>query len=71
MYSSLRILSFVKLVGLALLFIGLLLFSFGFFGNGYNTLTPIGIGTIVAAVFIFIMGIFFVATEEMLFKTQK
>lgn len=65
------ILNAVKLVGITTLMIGIVLFAFGFFGNGYMNLTPIGIGTIVGAVFIFIMGMFFVATEEMLNKAAS
>lgn len=34
-------------------------------------MTGIGIGTIMGAVFIFLMGVFFVATEEMLEKSFK
>ncbi|KOP82596.1 hypothetical protein ACFFHH_23555 [Cytobacillus solani] len=66
-----NILKIVNYVGVTLSTIGLIIFTFGFFGNGNNILTPIGIGTIMGAVFIFVMGIFFVATEEMLNKTKK
>ncbi len=65
------ILSITQYIGLTLLSIGLIIFSIGFFGSDYSILTPIGIGTIVASVFIFLIGAFFVATEEMLFKTQR
>lgn len=66
-----NILFYAKMICLSLLSLGLILFSLGFFGTDYSILTPIGIGTIVAAVFIFVMGVFFVATEEILAKTGK
>lgn len=71
MNSSTNIFLIAKYVGLTLLSIGLIIFSIGFFGTGSNTLTPIGIGTIVGAVFIFLIGAFFVVTEEMLANTHK
>ncbi|MED3550728.1 hypothetical protein ACTHO0_09745 [Cytobacillus praedii] len=61
----------INIVGLSILAIGFIIFSFGFFGNGNNILTPIGIGTVMGAVFIFVMGLFFVATEEVLNKAKK
>jgi len=71
MTKHISMLNAVKLVGGTILAIGILLFAIGFFGNGYMNLTPIGIGTIMGAVFIFLMGVFFVATEEMLKKTAS
>ncbi|WP_087974259.1 hypothetical protein [Oceanobacillus rekensis] len=47
-----------------LLAIGTALFLYGFFGSGSSEITAIGIGTVMGATFIFIMGIFLVATEE-------
>ncbi|MBP2239724.1 hypothetical protein J2Z40_000277 [Cytobacillus eiseniae] len=64
-------LKIIKYVGGALLTCGLIIFLFGFFGSGVNLLTPIGIGTVMGAVFIFIMGIFFFATEELLNKDAE
>lgn len=66
-----NILKAVNYVAVGILAVGLIIFSFGFFGNGNNILTPIGIGTVMGAVIIFVMGIFFVATEEMLNTTKK
>ncbi|MFE8694773.1 hypothetical protein ACFYKT_00210 [Cytobacillus sp. FJAT-53684] len=66
-----NILKIVNYVGVTLLTIGMIIFLFGFFTNGSSILTPIGLGTVMGAVFIFVMGIFFVATEEMLNKTKK
>ncbi|MDQ0219165.1 hypothetical protein [Peribacillus cavernae] len=66
-----KILNAVKYVGGTVLTIGIFIFLIGFFESGYSILTPIGIGTIMGAVFIFLMGVFFVATEEMLKKRYK
>ncbi|MBO0961682.1 hypothetical protein J1P26_18420 [Neobacillus sp. MM2021_6] len=66
-----KILNTVKIFGGLLLAIGIATFFYSFFGNGYSNLTGIAIGIIVGAVFIFLMGIFFVVTEEMLKTTEK
>lgn len=66
-----NILKIVNYVGVTLLTIGIIIFLIGFFSNGSSILTPIGLGTVMGGVFIFVMGIFFVATEEMLNKTKK
>lgn len=66
-----KILNTVKLVGSTVLTIGMMTFLLGLFENDYSVLTSIGIGTVMGAVFIFLIGVFFVATEEMLDKTYK
>jgi hypothetical protein len=71
MTSRERILNLVMFVGITLLISGLGMFLVGFFGSDINILTPIGLGTIVGAVFIFLIGVFFVATEEMIENTPK
>jgi uncharacterized membrane protein YiaA len=65
-----RMINTIRFFGLSILTIGILLFLIGFFQTGSNILTPIGIGTIVSGVFIFIMGIFLVMTEEMIEKNK-
>ncbi len=69
MTNQIQLLSAVKLTGGILLAIGAILFALGMSGGGYTTLIPIGIGAAIGAVFIFIMGIFFAATEELLERT--
>ncbi|WP_163099057.1 hypothetical protein [Peribacillus alkalitolerans] len=66
-----KLLNAVKTVGLLVLSIGVMIFSLSFWVSDYEYLAPIGIGTVVGAVFIFLIGVFFVATEEMLNKTEK
>ena len=69
MESHLKILNAVKIVGYTLLTIGIPIFLYGFFISDYSIITGIGIGTVMGAIFIFLMGVFFVATEEMQEKT--
>jgi len=65
-----KILQTVKLLGGTLLCIGISTFLTGLFVSKGEILAAIGAGTIVGAVFIFLMGIFFVASGEVLEKTQ-
>jgi hypothetical protein len=71
MRSNLKLLNAIKYAGGIVLTIGIITFLLGFFESGSSLLTPIGIGTIMGAIFIFLMGVFFVATEEMLEKSYK
>lgn len=65
-----KLLNAVKLTGGSILTIGIIIFAIGFFSNESSILTPIGIGTIMSAIFIFVMGLFLVASEEVLMKTH-
>ncbi|MET3699692.1 hypothetical protein SAMN05877753_10198 [Bacillus oleivorans] len=68
MDNKVKILNAVKIVGGTILSLGIILFLIGFFVSTYSVLAPIGIGTIVGAVFIFLMGVFLVVSEEMITK---
>ncbi|SDJ85299.1 hypothetical protein [Sediminibacillus albus] len=68
MVTKAQILNATKYTGGIVLTAGIMMFMFGFFASGPSILTPIGIGTVMGAVFIFLMGVFFVATEETLEK---
>lgn len=70
MTNAAKILNAARLTGGMFLTIGAILFCFGFFDAGSRLLTPIGIGTIIGAVFIFLIGVFFAATEEMLKRSS-
>jgi hypothetical protein len=65
-----KVLTATKYVGGIVLAIGIAIFLYGFFVSDYSSVTGIGIGTIMGAVFIFIMGMFLSASEEMLLKIQ-
>jgi hypothetical protein len=69
MKSREKFLNAVTYVGLTVLTIGILTFIAGLFVTDYNILVPIGIGTSVGAVFIFLIGVFLVVTDEMLEKS--
>ncbi|MDC3416761.1 hypothetical protein [Aquibacillus salsiterrae] len=66
-----EILNAVKLIGGTVLTIGIALFMVGIFANGYSLMIALGTGTVIGAVFIFLMGVFLVASEEMLRKTHE
>jgi hydrogenase-4 membrane subunit HyfE len=55
----------------ALLTIGIAIFLYGVLVSEYNTATGIGIGTVMSAVFIFLIGLFLVASEEMIVNSRK
>jgi hypothetical protein len=69
MRSREKFLNAVTYVGLTVLTFGVLAFIVGMFVNGFSVLVPIGIGTSVGAVFIFLIGVFLVVTDEMLEKS--
>ncbi|GIN84412.1 hypothetical protein J6TS2_07980 [Heyndrickxia sporothermodurans] len=71
MESNVKVLNAVKYVGGTVLAMGIIIFLVGFMQTNNSILTPIGIGTVMGAVFIFLMGVFFSATEEMLKKIDS
>ncbi|MDK7669305.1 hypothetical protein [Cytobacillus oceanisediminis] len=71
MESKIKILNTLKFTSGSITIIGIVIFILGLFESGYSILTPIGVGTIVGAVFIFLMGIFLVASEEMVTKIGR
>ena len=71
MNSRTKIVAATKNVGGIILALGIMTFLYGFLASDYSAITGIGIGAVMGAVFIFLMGMFFVATEEMLEKTDK
>lgn len=64
-----KLLNAVTYVGLIVLTLGVMAFIIGIIVTGFKTLIPIGIGTSVGAVFIFLIGVFLVVTDEMLEKS--
>ncbi|MCJ8009095.1 hypothetical protein ACFFF5_09420 [Lederbergia wuyishanensis] len=66
-----KLLNAVKYVGFTVLTTGIIIFLYGFFVSDSSAITSIGIGTVMGAIFIFLMGVFFVATEELQEKTDK
>ncbi len=70
MEAYIKVLNAVKYVGGTTLAIGIGMFIFGLVVAN-TLLTGLGMGAVVGAIFIFIIGVFFVVTEEMLAKTDK
>jgi hypothetical protein len=70
MNSRLKILNATKWAGGITLMTGMMIFLYGIISN-VTPVIGIGIGTIVGAVLFFLMGIFFITTEEMVENTFK
>lgn len=71
METTTKILHATRIAGYTFLSLGIAIFLYGFFMSESSVPTGIGIGTVMGAIFIFLMGVFFVATEEMESKTKK
>jgi hypothetical protein len=66
-----KMLHAAKYVGGTVLIIGTAIFLYGFFLSDSSSVTGIGIGTVMGAAFIFLMGVFLAASEEMVTKIQQ
>jgi hypothetical protein len=64
--QRIKIIRAVKYTGAVILTVGILIFLYGFFISDRSLWTGVGIGTVMGAVFLFLMGVFFVGTEEKL-----
>ena len=70
MNSHEKIISFTKLIAIFLFFTGTLTLVYGIIGN-FSSIIGVGVGVDVGAVFIVLISMFFVATEEMVETTIK
>jgi divalent metal cation (Fe/Co/Zn/Cd) transporter len=70
MNSHEKIINFTKLITIFLFFTGTFILIYGISGN-IGSIIGIGIGVEVGAIFIVLMSMFFVATEEMVETTIK
>ena len=70
MSSHEKIISFTKLIAIFLFLTGTLTLVYGIIGN-FGSIIGIGVGVEVGAVFIVLISMFFVATEEMVETTIK
>ncbi|MFD1848462.1 hypothetical protein [Oceanobacillus bengalensis] len=70
MQSYGKILNVTRYICGTLLTIGTIMFLYGAFVSGLSTVTGIGIGVVMGAVFIFIMGLFLEITDEMIVKKR-
>jgi len=71
MASKEKILFAVKIASGCILTIGLMIFFIGLLENDYKILTSIGLGTLIGGGLILLLGVLFVATEEMVDNTDK
>ncbi|MCM3570374.1 hypothetical protein [Neobacillus mesonae] len=70
MNSRTKILHATRWTGGITLLAGIMIFLYGIFSH-IMPATGIGIGTIVGAIMSFLIGMFFIATEEMVENTEK
>lgn len=71
MKAHATILNAVKYICGTLVFLGIAIFSYGVYVSDYQGLVGIGVGAVMSAAFIWIMGVFLVATEEMINKEHE
>jgi phosphotransferase system glucose/maltose/N-acetylglucosamine-specific IIC component len=70
MNTRLKILNATKWAGGITFITGMMIFLYGILSH-VNPVIGIGIGTIIGSVFFFLIGMFFIATEEMVESTSK
>lgn len=71
MSPFIRMLTATKTVGAIILTIGIAIFIYGMFVSDYVFITGIGVGAVMGAVFIFLIGMFLIAAEEMISRVKK
>ena len=71
METYVKMLHATKYVGASLLTIGIAIFLYGVLISGFSTIMGVGIGVVMGAVFIFLIGMILVASEEMILNSSK
>lgn len=71
MESYVKMLHATKMVGATLLTIGIAIFLYGALISELSTVIGVGIGVVMGAVFIFLIGMILVASEEMILNSNK
>lgn len=71
MESSVKMLHATKFVGAILLTLGIATFLYGSLVSEYSAVMGVGIGIVMGAVFIFLIGMILVASEEMILKSKE
>ena len=71
MNPFLKMMNATRIFGAITLALGTAIFIYGMIVSDYVMITGIGVGTIMGAVFIFLIGMFLIATEEILNKSHK
>jgi len=71
MESYMKMLNATRYVAGTVLTIGIAIFLYGAFVSDYSNVIGVGIGTVMGAVFIFLIGLILVASEEMIINSRK
>ena len=71
MNPFLKMMNATRIFGAITLALGTAIFIYGMIISDYVLLTGIGVGTVMGAVFIFLIGMFLIVTEEMLNKSHN
>ncbi|MEK3979002.1 hypothetical protein MKY37_07855 [Psychrobacillus sp. FSL K6-2836] len=71
METYLKMLHATKFVGATLLTIGIAIFLYGTLMSEFSTIMGVGIGVVMGAVFIFLIGMILVASEEMILNSNQ
>ena len=71
MNPFLKMIKATRNVGGIILTLGIAIFIYGMIVSDYVYITGIGVGAVMGAVFIFLIGMFLIATEEMLSKNHS
>jgi hypothetical protein len=71
MNPFLKMIKATRNVGAITLAIGIAIFVYGMIVSDYVVITGIGVGAVMGAVFIFLIGLFLIAAEEMLSKIHR
>jgi hypothetical protein len=65
-----KVLNAVRAVSISLLTIGVVILTLSLLSIHSSTMTAVGIGTVSGAVVIFLMGVFFAVTDEVIGKSS-
>ena len=71
MESYVKMLHATKFVCATLLTIGIAIFIYGSLISEFSTVMGVGIGVVMGAVFIFLIGMVLVVSEEMIINSRK
>ena len=71
MNPFLKMINATRIVGAIILALGIAIFIYGMVVSDYVYITGIGVGAVMGAVFIFLIGMFLIAAEEMLSKSHS
>jgi hypothetical protein len=71
MNPFIKMMNATRIFGAVTLALGTAIFIYGMIVSDYVVITGIGVGAVMGAVFIFLIGMFLIAAEEMLSKSHR